>query len=149
MINEIAVVLTSLKTSLDISKELRALDEQMLNSETKLKIIELTDALVEARLATINVKEDMTRKEDEIRKLKDTIRLVEGGTVEFNDFLYRIGDDGQPKGRPFCPRCLKVDGTMIQLVEDSNRSHHFSYCPHCKNPYGRDAKKKYVKAVTT
>ena len=115
-ITAISVGLQSIKTALDITKELRNIDASLADAEVKLKIIELMDALSEVKLQISDARDENLDLKEKIKELESKLNLQE--EVEFRDnhyFLKNPKSDQAPG--PFCSNCYS-DGKKLILVSE-------------------------------
>lgn len=105
-------------------KRLQKLNKDMSELELKEEVFELKQLLFSAR-------EAMAEREQEIRELKDKLKS-RAEMVEHDGYMYARGEDGKPKGRPFCPACLERDGSQMR---PANVSGNMFLCPQCQAPY--------------
>ncbi|WP_045856538.1 hypothetical protein [Teredinibacter purpureus] len=131
-IGSIGVGLASIKTALDITKELRSIDSSLKDAEVKLKLAELIEALSDAKV-------NLSAARLENQELRDTIVGLESQLnvkqeVEFkNGFYYRVGcKDGQEPG-PFCSLCYNDSNKLVAVSELPNGMQDFGkyHCPKC------------------
>lgn len=115
----------------ELSQVNKAYDEALL----KLKIADLTNALMTVQFTLGDAQKEIREKDAEIAKLRENFRRKNEETIEHNGFLYRRNSDGKPLGLPFCPRCLEK-GTMMMIVSIiNNKLGRIRQCPECKSEY--------------
>ena len=132
-ITALSVGLQSIKTAIDITKELRNIDASLKDAEVKLKIIELVEALSEVKLQLSEVRDENLDLKEKIKKLEGKLNQQE--EVEFRDNHYFLKNpkQGQAPG-PFCSNCYS-DGK--KLISVSALTGHFQTfgkyrCPKCR-----------------
>lgn len=131
-IGSIAIGLQSIKTALDITKELRNIDSTLQDAEVKLKLADLIEALSDAKMQLSEVRDENQSLRDEIRILEE--KLKQQDEVEFRDGYYYIKNprDGQAPG-PFCAKCYSDDKKLILVSELPQEFQDFGKykCPKC------------------
>ncbi len=132
----ISIGIQSIKTALDITKELKGIDASLKDAEVKLKFAELMEALSEAKIQLIEVR-------DENHALKERIKLLEKklnqkGEVEYRDGYYYMKESkaGEPDG-PFCSKCYNDEEKLILLnkLKGSFTSLGKYNCPKCEGVF--------------
>jgi predicted nuclease with TOPRIM domain len=115
-ISLIAAGIQSVKTALDITKELRNIDSSFKDAEVKLKIAQLIEALSEAKIQLTEAREENHDLKAKIKELEDQINKQD--EVEFSDGFYFLKEPtaGMAKG-PFCAKCYSDEGKLILVTE--------------------------------
>lgn len=132
-ISAIASILTSLKVATDLTKILKEADLSFEAAEWKLKLAGITDALADAKIASAEVKDIISEKDEEIRSLKEALELKTKLTKQ-GDAYYLIDDDGKPNGDPYCLNCWESKHVLRHLAVASGNIR-ARQCPSCKNIY--------------
>lgn len=122
--------LQAASAALNVLKELNQVDREFDKAALRLKVAELSGALATVQIALADAQAEARKKDDEIAKLQSNFKQKTEGMIEFEGFMYRKSDDGRPRDRPMCPRCLE-DGTVMMMFERGNRAR----CPECENEY--------------
>src|SRR5262245_35818670 len=110
---EISAVAASIRVALDLAKGVKTAADALGDAEMKFKLAELYAALADAKMAIADAETSVAEKDAEIERLKREFQRLGDDTVIAGPYRFRKGKDGQPIGRPFCPRCLEVDGRLI------------------------------------
>lgn len=126
----VASALAAVKTSLEIAKGLRAGSASLESAELKMKILELVEALGDAR-------QNLLDAQDEIRALRTRIAELEhAGDVRSRlvrrDRLFYL-PDGESESGPYCPRCVEAENKLITLNPSPSAFVTFGEhrCPEC------------------
>ena len=93
--------------------------------------------LAEAKLSLTDTREELRQKDTEIAELRRTFEFARDETAINRGIRYQKAPDGSPEGMPFCDRCEKVDGRLIQIVGTSAvKDGYKAICPQCNADYG-------------
>jgi len=134
-IASISAALHSLKAAMDIAAYLNTTEKKWNSAELKLKIAELTDALLSAKSGILESSNLLSEKQVEIDRLNEALAFK--AKLIFINGLYHAS--GQPLDNPYCPGCWESNHKAIHLhrVPRDCRS---LECPVCRNKYpsGRD-----------
>lgn len=106
---------------------MRGIDKAVDAAEFKLKIADLTGALSDIKLALTEAREELASKEAEINALKKQFHRS-SEMVEKKGFKYNKGEDGKPRGKPYCPVCEQRSGQFYHLARIAGKD----ICPNCK-----------------
>lgn len=131
-ISSISIGLQSIKTAIDITKDLRNIDSSLKDAEVKLKLAELIEALSEAKIQLSEAREENQELKTKIKELELQFNKLD--EVEYRDGFYYLKEpvNGKAEG-PFCAKCYSDEKKLI-LVTDLPRSFHDfgKYkCPKC------------------
>lgn len=134
---DITGALSAITASIGLVNEIRKVDIDLDKADLKLKIADLTGSLADAKLALIDVQKDLLDKDREIERLINLLKQRDLTTIEYNGKRYLRGEDGQPKGAPFCIVCER-EGLFLQIVQDRSKgAGAINYCcPKCRASYG-------------
>lgn len=114
--------------ALGIAKALRGIEKDYDAATYKVQIVDLIDALSNAKLALVDARENTAELEAEIARLRASFdakaKLVKGA----GDYSYFTDDDGKPIGFPACPGC-EAGGRIVQLKQDGPTE--TARCPTC------------------
>jgi DNA repair exonuclease SbcCD ATPase subunit len=124
---DIMTALATASQALKLTQELRGIDKAVDAAEFKLKIADLTGALSDIKLALTEAKEELVSKDTEIANLKKQFQRS-AEMVEVKGFRYKKGEDGKPKGKPYCPVCEQKLGQFYHLTRLLGKD----VCPNCK-----------------
>jgi hypothetical protein len=131
----VAIVLSSLKSAIDIAKALRSADVSIERAELKLKLADLMEALADAKLELTEVEAELAYKSDEIKRLTEALE-TRGDVIRFLDAVYMKGSNGLATGTPYCLACWSDKHLLRPLVEVSGeRTTHC--CTSCRKEYTR------------
>jgi len=121
-ISSIATVVGSIKTALDALKFIEESKHAYLNAELKLKLVVITDALVnaETRIRELNQELDVELK------------------LKWDEPRYWLITESVDDG-PFCQKCYDVDRNLVRLIGDGNGRYE---CVACKNYYDTQARRE-------
>lgn len=130
---DIPGAVASITAAINLTKQIRDAVGSVDEAVVALKLAELTNSLADAKIALAEAQEELRAKDTEIARLKDTFARRED-TVEVNGYRYRKNAQGRPRGRPYCPRCLEVDGRLM-LMHQAPKGAGACTCPQCKHEY--------------
>jgi hypothetical protein len=130
---DFASALSALATATQIAKDLRDIDVSMEKAELKLKVADLATTLADARMAILDVQEQLATKDRQIADLVGAMAF-RANLLEFHGFKYDANAEGNPVGLPYCPRCEAVDGRFIRTAQTIKPGRPFA-CPQCKSEY--------------
>jgi rubrerythrin len=94
---------------------------------------ELTTLLADVKLALTDARTEHSAKDAEIERLKAFLAKRDADTVEHHGYRYRKGEDGNPKGEPYCPVCEAKHGLLFLTTTTENFA---QQCPNCKAVFG-------------
>ena len=136
MLTGINSALTGIKGAMQIVKGLQSIKESFDGATLKAQIVELMEALSDARLALIEAKESAITQDQEINRLKDALSKKKEMVERDGYFYMKRSDNGEPKGSPYCSTCLQVNGHQILTTKIPMGGHlKGSMCPTCKSNY--------------
>ncbi len=125
----VTAVLGNLKTATDIAKFIKDSDISLDKAETKLKLSELINALADAKLEVVNVREELSQAESRVRELETELQVQ--GSIRWQEPLYWLDVKGAPDG-PFCQHCYDSARKLIRLQGNGEGWYE---CKACKNSY--------------
>ena len=126
---EIAAALAGIKVALEIVTAIRGMDKAFNQAELKGKIVDLMDALVEAKSQVVSIQEEIAEKDRTIRELGEQLSLKE--KMKYEKPYYWVFKDNKKEG-PFCPKCWDSEKKQIHVILHTGGSR----CPNCQNYYG-------------
>lgn len=102
---------------LSILKTVREIDKNFDAATYRSRLADATDALSNAKLALIDAREELAKRDKEIERLQSAFeakgKLIKGE----GDYNYFVGENDQPLGFPVCPSC-EAEGRIVQLKQD-------------------------------
>lgn len=110
--NDVAAILTSIKTAVDLAKILKDSSSSLAEAEQKLKLADLISALAEVKMELAEIQTLLTEKDARIRELSEALKI--SGNLEYEAPFYWRVEDGQKDG-PFCQKCYDADSKLIRL----------------------------------
>jgi hypothetical protein len=124
--------LAALKQASEIVKALADTNALYEKAELKLKIAELTEAVMTARVALLEAQTEIQSLKDQIGRLTTAAQA----TVVKRDNVYFLRENDQEVG-PFCPRCFEADKRRMPLTPFTPAFRTFGKynCPQCKSTY--------------
>lgn len=138
---DIASGLSSLKTAYDLAKGIKATKELIDNSEVNMKMIDLMEALIEAKAGLIEAKSQVIDKDKLIMELQ--AKLVTKEAIIYEEpFYWKELGDGKREGA-FCQKCYDSDDKLVRLISGGyiSGSHH---CKVCDSFYGKGTPRTYT-----
>ena len=119
--------------AVNLVNQMRGIHKAFDESEWKLKVAELNSAIADLKLALVDAKQELSKKDEDLKYLGDSF-LIFKETVEAHGFRYDKNADGRPTGHAYCPVCIQKEGYMFHLTStwDPGRP---EQCPHCKAKY--------------
>lgn len=130
---DIASGITAVTQGLGIAKALRGIEKSYDEATFKAKIVEVIEALTDAKLALAEAKEIMAQKDSEIERLKAAFEAKAALVAGEGGYNYMADDSGEPLGYPVCPKCEQINGRIIQTKEHEHSGK--SRCPACGDVY--------------
>lgn len=128
-ISTVSSLLTSATSALEIAKLIKNSDLSLKDSEQKLKLAELIEALADVKVNSAEVKQTILEKDQEIQSLKQ--QLVLNNEVQYESpYYWRL--DGDHKDGPFCQQCYDNEKKLIRL-QGGNRD--TWCCMTCSNTF--------------
>jgi|SRR5687767_7369476 len=128
----INAIATSLKTALDITKDLRDTETTFDRAESRLKLAELMVALADVKVQLASFQDELLTRDAKISALTAAIE-TKAKVVRRKDAIYLVGEDGAPHGWDHCLRCWQTDHVLRGLVNSSDYNQR--WCPTCETPY--------------
>ncbi|MCW5203214.1 hypothetical protein VU12_09780, partial [Desulfobulbus sp. US4] len=96
-IGAITSALSGIKQAIDIAKIIKDSASSLEEAEIKLKLADLISALADAKIEIANIKEGVTEKDDEIKRLKGIIETSDK-LVWKEPYYFLIDDDEHEDG---------------------------------------------------
>ncbi|UHJ63251.1 hypothetical protein [Vibrio furnissii] len=136
--------LGSIKTAIDIGREVQNASSSLEEAQIKLKLADLMGNLAEAKLQFIDAQDQiltLKRKIEELESKKSLATLVRRD----GNFLLPKGTEIEPYGEgPWCTSCFEANDRLITLHHKCNgvvavgsfsTSSYIWACPVCKNSF--------------
>lgn len=137
-LTSITAAISGVRHATEIAKFIREAGPTLASAEHKLKLAELIDALADSKLAIADLKEDVERRDSELKQLREA--LANKAQLTHNGVFYVVAGDATP----FCPRCWEMESRAIHVnpeVWDGHVAYYVRACPQCKTAYKtRDVK---------
>lgn len=125
----ITAAMTGIKLATEIASNIRQGSVELEKAELKLSLAEIIGNLADAKIAIVNIQEELHENEEEIKRLKVALRTRENVT-RVGDAYYMTDNNANPYGTPYCLNCWENESKLCSLVEDSMRNDR--KCPKCK-----------------
>ncbi|MBY8024876.1 hypothetical protein KW469_07340 [Vibrio fluvialis] len=131
-ISAISMGLTSIKTALDITKDLRNADLSVKDAELKLKLADLIEALSDAKIQMSEIKDENQSLRDTIKEYERKLALKAEVIFENGHCFLKSPESGQAPG-PFCANCYSDSQKLILVSELPLDLHDIGKyrCPKC------------------
>lgn len=125
--------LSAIKQTLEITKELRSIDDKIVVAEFKLRISEIVDRLLDAKQALLEAQE----RESELRKEASELRATYSFKAKLRDsngLLYETDETGSQIGEPYCNLCSAKDEKLIRMRHHPAKVGYYAgyKCDNCK-----------------
>ncbi|NQU06186.1 MAG: hypothetical protein HQ568_08855 [Calditrichaeota bacterium] len=136
-ISTATAILAGIKTATDIAKSLTGSGAKLDESSVKLSMADMMTSLAEAKIAVIDLQEEMQAKDKEIAALREDLRL-KATVIRKGDAYYEIDDDGNATGDPYCQTCYESTGQLLHLAHTHPGIPGYQgnyYCQICKNTF--------------
>lgn len=129
---DLSAGLASLDVALKIAKGLRAVEKAYDQVALKGQIIDLMEALYDAKGELLEASEALSVKDTEIQKLKDGLAQRKALIPGADGYFWFDGGDGVKRGFPICPACF-LTGSNVQLVRAGSSVS--TSCPSCSKKF--------------
>lgn len=126
---DIATGLTAATEAINIAKSLRNLEKSFDAVAHKARIVELMDALVDAKTALTEAKAIIDERDRQIASLRAAFDERAALVIGDGDYKFKTDESGNKVGYPVCPKCEAASGKIVQLKQDGH--HHNGKCPVC------------------
>lgn len=129
---DIPSTISALTGTLQVVKDLRAIDAGFDKAELKASLADVMSSLADAKIALTEAEEKIAAQKKEILNLRSSFEK-RADLVEYKGLKFEAKEDGSAKGDPFCPRCEQKDGFLMRLAQGlvPNKMN----CPECKTSY--------------
>jgi len=130
---DILMGISAIKQTLDITKDLREIDEKVVVAEFKLRLSDIVARLLEAQDALYDAKERERALRLEIERLKSEL-AKRPSLKDVNGLLYELDQSGGHVGEPFCNLCHVKEGLLLRLrhFEAKQGTYAHYHCDNCK-----------------
>jgi hypothetical protein len=129
-ISAITGALSGIKAASDIAKIIKDSGTSLEAAEIKFKLAELIVALADAKLEVADFKELLSIKDDEIKKLKNSIEVNK--KVVWQEPYYFVVEGNDQDG-PYCQRCYDVETSLVRL-QSPNKNGYWN-CTECEKDF--------------
>jgi hypothetical protein len=135
---DIMGALTVVKQTIDITKDLRNIDEKIDAATWKLRLSDLIDKLIDTKDALIEARD---RESQLIAKVKELEAKLEdhGKYLDEDGLLFELNDQGVKTGEPFCNQCFVKEGLLFRLLLGPYMPGAYK-CSNCEGFYGNSPK---------
>lgn len=127
---DISGVITSLSEAIKLIKSIKDTGSNLDNTELKLRLVDLTDKLLESKdalQAAGNRESELLGQINDLRaKLAEKSKL----TSE-NGILYELDDKGERVGEPRCHRCYVKEEKLYPLIYSDEPGRTLRRCSNC------------------
>ena len=132
---DILGALTVVKQTIDITKDLRNIDEKIDAATWKLRLSDLIDKLVETKDALIDAREREIELRAELANLKGQL----ANRNKYHDdggLLFELGDGGVRLGEPYCNLCHVKEDKFYRMRHHEAAVGRFAHyrCDNCNTP---------------
>jgi hypothetical protein len=128
-------IIASLKLGVETVKAIVSAESTLERAELRAKAAELTDTLVDARMAIVDAAAEIASRDARILELQRALE-IKGKIARSGDAYYMTGDSGAPNGHAYCIRCWEADHQLRSLVLKAGESG-YNACPGCRTLYDR------------
>ena len=125
--------LSAIKQTLDITKELRSIDDKIVVAEFKLRISDIVDKLLDAKQALIEAQERESELRKEVSELRSA-QVLKARLQDDNGLLFEVDETGEHMGQPYCNLCFVTQNSLIRLRHHAAKAGgdaHYQ-CDNCK-----------------
>jgi hypothetical protein len=126
----IAAALAGIKNATDIAKMIKDSGATLKEAEINLKLADLIGSLADTKMEVANIRNLLTEREEEIRRLNEELR-VKGGMVYEAPYYFLQTETG--RDGPFCQKCYDSNNKIIRLQMPGRQG--YWECHECKSGY--------------
>ena len=130
---DIAAGISAVTNAISITKSLKELEKSYDAVVLKGRIIELMEALLEAKGALADAKAVLDCKDRELAQVRQAFQDRGALSVGDDDYKFKTDQNGNKVGYPICPKCEAVSGKIVQLKPD--KLYHSAKCPACDSQF--------------
>ena len=109
---ETVAALTSIKLALDITKGFRDSVGKLEKAEINLRLTQLTQAILDAKEETLEIRDVLSCKDEEIKELKAALKIK--ANLQYEAPYYWLMD-GESKDGPYCQSCQDKEQMLVRL----------------------------------
>ncbi len=125
-----AAILVSLKNASDIARMIKDSGATLKQAEINLKLADLIGSLADAKMEFANIRNLLTEREEEIRRLNNELRVKSDMEYEEPYYFMRTGTGREG---PFCQKCYDSAGKRMRLQLTGRKG--YWECNECKSGY--------------
>jgi Zinc-finger len=126
---DIMGALSAVKQTIDITKELRNIDEKIDAATWKLKLNDIIEKLIDTKDALVEARDIQNQLRAEIDRLNKKLEQ-RGKLRDENGLLFDTDDAGESLGEPYCNQCFVKEEKLYRMVQ-TKRAAGSGYC--CNN----------------
>lgn len=125
--------LSGVSTAIQITKDLKALDNSMSDAVHRAQLVTLMEQLSDVRMQMLDAREEARELADKI-KAYQSIEIDLTRLTQVDGFYFDKFEDGKPKGTAYCRFCIERKAGLFHTQATDYR--HIDYvCPNCKTQY--------------
>ena len=132
-ISSITATLVAISKAIDIAKNIKNTDAPLKKAEMELQFADLISELVDAKMETANIQQQLLEKDIQIQNLEEQISMK--GLFQFEAPFYWKKIDGDEKDGPYCQACFDKHSEAIRLYQFADE---WWECKACKNKYEKN-----------
>jgi hypothetical protein len=132
---DVMTALAAVSQALDGLNKIREIEKDFDAAALKLEVANLASSLADAKMSLLDIKEDLAKKDSEIKRLIDAAKF-QAQLVTYREYQYEADENGKPTGSPFCPVCIQNGAVHIRLTKDARGIRGEGDCPRCKAHFG-------------
>ncbi len=134
---DIASGIASIQLALDLSKGIKASKDLMNNGEVNLQIIELMEALVDAKGGLVEAKNQIVDKDKLIMELQKKLK-VSSNIFDKDNSPFVWMKNKEEKDIAYCSKCYAKDGILAKVMNDRPMQNLGTHqCPVCESWFGK------------
>lgn len=126
--------LSAIKQTLDITKDLREIDDKISVADLKLRLSDIVERLLEAREALYDAKERERELLGEIARL-EALLIKKPRLQDERGLLFEVGESGVRTGEPYCNHCYVKEDKLYRLVSDDFAGGFGYQCHNCQKVF--------------
>jgi hypothetical protein len=130
---DVATGIAAVTGGIEAVKGLLAVKQLSDSAEIKLRLSEVIDSLLSAKVSLYEAQDALRAKDLEVGQLREALQMRERVTLRHSAY-YATDADGNPHGHPYCMKCWEGANRLHHLALPSNYQKP-SACNHCKSNY--------------